>query len=213
MAGTLVSIPSRLKLNKLRFDVEATEAIYLRTGQNTVSFSPSAQVYTLNLNNIVALSNNLAKFLTSGTPNFELIRITGYSITWNPAMLVPVSGTFEPTAFQLRHFNYHASSTNLPSGYQGNFNEVHYKVLLSQTNRPVRTVFSLPSLPLVLSEQAQPCIGQYINGYTFVTYAPNIGGIISIMQSIPALNTIPAYNPKLGFFGFKLHVELLNTVV
>jgi hypothetical protein len=211
--NNIVKIPRMYNQNILRVDIEATQTVYLRTGQTIASFAPGSQLYYVNLNTVVLNSNNIQKFFTGGIPNFEMIRITGYTMTWYPALIQPVTSTFEPVAFDIRHITNYSINTFLPGSYQANYNEAQYSALLQQTSRPRTTIFSLPSQPVILSDAGYPCIGQYVTAYTFAAAAANIGGTIHIIQSTPSTNTIALYNPKLGFFELKFHVELYNSLV
>jgi hypothetical protein len=195
-------------------DVEATQSIFLRTGQTLSSFSSSSQSYDLNLNNLLVSSNNYTKLLTSGVPNFEFIKVSGFTLTWYPSSIIPVTATFEPAAFDLRYFSSYSIASVLPSTFQGNYNETHYNVLLQQTSRPVTRVFALDQLPTyIVSESNRQCMGQIINAYNYTNYASQHGGIMTIIQSTPSTNTIALYNPKLGFIEVKYHLEIFNSVV
>jgi len=218
VANKMKDAPLRLKsifnLNRIMVDIEATQSIYMRTGQTISSFSSSSQVYHINLCNLIATSNNFTKFLTSGVPNFEYIKCSGFTLTWYPANIIPVSQTFEPVAFDFRYFSGYSTPTVLPSGYQGNYNESHYSVLLQQTGRPTTRIFSLKELPsYITTEGNRQCLGQVINAYNFTNYPGDHGGILTIIQTTPSVNTIAAYNPKLGFIELKFHLELYNSII
>jgi len=209
-----LQLSSRFRLNTIKLDIEATQSLYLRTGQSIASYSNSSQVYALNLANLIASSNNFAKFLTSGVPNFEYIRCTGFTITWYPSNIVSTQGTFEPAAFDFRYLAAYSTDSILPTGYYGNYNESHYNVLLQQTNSAKRMVFPLSNLPSYLvTEGNRQCLGQVINAYNFANYASSHGGILTIIQTTPSVNTVSGYNPKLGFLEIKMHCELYNTIV
>jgi hypothetical protein len=209
-----LSISSKFNLNKISVDIEATQSVYLRTGQTIASFSSGSQVYAINLCNLIASSNNYTKFLTSGVPNFEFIRCTGFSLAWFPSNVSSVPVTFEPASFDFRYFSCYSTDSILPTGYQGNYNESHYSVLLQQTGLPRRTNFSLKELPVYLVTEAnRQCLGQMINGYNFSNYASSHGGILTLIQTTPSVNTVATYNPKLGFIELKFHIELFNSVV
>jgi hypothetical protein len=209
-----LSLGAKFRLNTIKLDIEATQSVYLRTGQTIASYSSGSQVYALNLPNLIASSNNFTKFITSGVPNFEYIKVTGFTLTWYPSNIVAVQGTFEPAAFDFRYIATYSTDSVLPTGYQGNYNESHYNVLLQQSARPRTMVFPLLELPsYITTEGNRQCMGQVINGYNFYNYASSIGGILSIIQTTPSVNTISAYNPKLGFIEIKLHCELYNSIV
>jgi hypothetical protein len=209
-----LSLSRIFRLNVISIDIELTQSIYLRTGQSAASFSVGSQVYSLNLCTLIAASSNYQKFLTSGVPNFELIRCTGFSLTWYPSTVVSTQGTFEPAAFDLRYIPAYSTDSVLPSGYQGNYNESHYNVLLQQTARPVTKWFSLKELPTYLvTEGNRQVLGQMINAYNFTNYASSHGGLLSIIQTTPSVNSVSAYNPKLGFIELKFHIELSNSII
>jgi hypothetical protein len=209
-----LSISRKFLLNRINIDIELTQSVYLRTGQTITSFSSSSQQYYINLNTLIASSNNFAKFLTSGVPNFEFIKCSGFSLAFYPSSINSVSTTFEPAAFDLRYLPAYSTNTVLPTGYQGNFNESHYNVLLQQTTKPFYKRFSLKELPsYVVSENNRQCLGQMINGYNYANYPGDHGGILSIIQSTPSVNTIATYNPKLGFIEIKFHIEFYNSIV
>jgi len=211
---SVLRLSRRFNLNKISLDIEATQTIYLRTGQTASSFSSGAQTYALNLPNLIASSNNFAKYLTSGVPNFEFIKCSGFTLTWYPSNIVSVSQTFEPAAFDLRYIAAYSTDSVLPTGYQGNYNESHYSVLLQQSATPRTMVFSLKELPAyITTEGNRQCLGQMINGFNFYNYASSIGGILTLIQTTPSVNTISAYNPKLGFIELKFHIELYNSIV
>jgi hypothetical protein len=209
-----LSISTKFNLNKIAVDIEATQPVYLRTSQTIASFASGSQVYAINLCTLIASSNNFTKFLTSGVPNFEYIRCTGFSLAWFPSNVSSVPVTFEPASFDFRYFPSYSTDSVLPSGYYGNYNESHYSVLLQQTGAPRRTTFSLKELPVYLvNESNRQCLGQMINAYNFTNYASTHGGILSLIQTTPSVNTVAAYNPKLGFIELKFHIELFNSVV
>jgi len=209
-----LTIARMFNLNVIVVDIELTQSIYLRTGQSISSFSSSGQVYYKNLSSLIANSNNYQKFITSGVPNFELIRCTGFTLTWYPSNVVSTQGTFEPAAFDLRYIPCYSTDSVLPSGYQGNYNEGHYNVLLQQSNRPITKIFPLKELPTYLvTEGNRQCLGQVINAYNFTAYPSDHGGILSIIQTTPSTNSVSAYNPKLGYIELKFHLELYNSIV
>jgi hypothetical protein len=204
----------KFNLNVLKLDVEFQQSVYSRTGQSAVSFSSGSQTQSVNLSTLLAATNNMAKFVTSGVPNFEIIRVTGITITWFPSTYIPVQGTFEPTPFILRYHPNYSTSAVLPSGYSGNYNEGHFKLLLQQTSRPSTFVLPLKSLPpYLVTEANRQCIGAFVNAYNFVNYPSDHGGLLSIIQTTPTTNSISAYNPKLGYLLLKYHVELYNSIV
>jgi hypothetical protein len=211
----ICSVPRGLKLNKILVDIEAAMSVYLRTGQTSQSFLVGSQTKFINLNSLIAGTNQFQKYLTSGVPNFEFFRCTGFTLTWYPSLITPVATTFEPAAFDLRYISSLSTDSVLPSGYSGNYNESHYNVLLSQSAKPITTIVSLKemvNIPIV-SESNRQCLGQYINSYNYTNYPDTHGGILVLIQSVPSVNTVSTYNPKLGFVEIKFHLELYNTVV
>jgi len=161
----------------------------------------------------MASSNNFSRFYTSGVPNYEMVRIKAFTITWYPSLVTPVSGTFEPAAFDLRYIHNYASDSVLGSGYSGNYNEAHYNVLLSQTARPRPMTFDLTEIPFMLNDNNYPCLGSYVNAYAFNSNPQLYGGVLAIIQSTPGVNSVSSYNPKLGFVEIKFRVELINQIV
>jgi hypothetical protein len=207
-------MPSCLVLNRTHLSVELTQTVYLRTGQTIASFDVASQLYYVNLNTLLANSNNLAKQETSGVPNFEFMQVTSFHLTWYPTILTSTQGTFEPTAFDLRYLPTRLSDTTLPSGYYGNYNESHFNVLLQQTSRPIGKLFCLKQMPAILSSsQGKQCLGQLVDAFNFTTNYSNMGGILTIIQSTPSLNNVSAYSPKLGFFEIKYELDLYNSIV
>jgi hypothetical protein len=166
------------------------------------------------LNYLISTSNNFAKKTTLGVPNFEMLQVTSLQVTWYPAQIAPQIGTFEPVAFDLRYMPTKHTDTVLPIGYSGNYNQSHYNVLLQQTAKPVSRLFSLKNMPyMISSSQGKACLGQLMDATHFALNAPNLGGILTIMESTPSLNTVIGYNPKLGFFELKFQIDLYNTIV
>jgi len=197
----------------MKLDIEATQSIFLRTGQSTVSYSQSGQVHSLNLVNLFATSNNFGRFYTSGVPNFEAVRCVGMELTWYPSTIIPVQGTFEPAAFDLRYIHTCSSDTTLGSGYYGNYNESHYNVLLNQSASPRTMKFDFRNLPYVANENNYSALGGLMNAYTVNANPLLFGGCMVIIQTTPSVNSISAYNPKLGFIELKFNLELYNTII
>jgi hypothetical protein len=209
-----LTISRMFNLNVISIDIELTQSVYLRTGQTISSFSSGSQVYSLNLSTLIVNSNNYQKYLTSGIPNFEFIKVSGFALTWYPSNVVSTQGTFEPAAFDLRYFSCYSIDSVLPSGYQANYNESHYNVLLQQSAKPFTKIFPLKELPTyIVDENNRQCLGQMINAYNFTTYASSHGGLLSIIQTTPSVNSVSAYNPKLGFIELKFHIELFNSII
>jgi hypothetical protein len=136
-------------------------------------------------------------------------------MAWFPAQYVPVSTTFEPEAFDFRYIPTFSTDSVLPSGYAGNFNESQLSVLLQQTAMPRTVIVPLShfyNIPLV-SESNRQILGQLINSFNFTNYPDQHGGILTLIQTVPAVNSISAYNPKLGFVEVKFHVDIYNSLV
>jgi hypothetical protein len=208
-----VSVPGpSLRLNKQTICIEATAAIYMRTGQTICSFTPGSQTYYLNLTSLIVNSNNFSKLSTSGVMNSEFLQCRGMTMKWFPSVIVPVQGTFEPSAFDIRYIPFISTDSILPSGYYGNYNASTASILLQQTGRAQSWIVKFPNSPVV-NENNRPSLGQFLSCYNVLNYPSQHGGIIAIIQTTPSLNTITSYNPKLGFLELKFYIDVFNSIV
>jgi hypothetical protein len=185
----------------------------MRTGQTKASFASGAQTYLVNLCDNLFASNTFQSLFSGGVPLYEYCRISSFTITWYPALIIPVSGTFEPEAFDLRFQKTTASASSLPTSFSGNYNQAQYSVLLQQTATP-RVWRNNLNTESYLSEQNLPSIGMNMNLYACSQANPNsFGGSLLLIQTQSSVNTVASYNPKLGFVEIKYELELLNSIV
>jgi len=211
---TPLLIGPSLKLNTIDLEIDAQLPIYQRTAQTAYSFSPGSQVYWINLANTIAVSNNFLKYISAGTPTFEFIQVSGFTLSWFPTEVQPVSTTFELPTFSFRYFPAYSVDSVLPSGYNANFNKTNIDMLINQTSSQQTRTFILNQLPsYIVSEGNRQVLGQVINGYNFYNYASSHGGILTLIQPIPSVNSVATYNPRIGTINLKFHCIIYNSVV
>jgi hypothetical protein len=185
----------------------------MRTGQTIASFASGSQLHYINIGSVIINSNVFkSSTLQSGVPVYELFKVASLRLTYYPAIVLPVSGTFEPSAFDFRYIAAYSTDGQLPSTYYANYNVAQMSVLLAQTNRPQTVSIPLPREYLP-NEQNRQCIGQLTNAFNFTNYGDQYGGIVTLIQTIPSLNSITAYNPKLGYLECKIVLNCYNNIV
>jgi hypothetical protein len=187
--------------------------VYLRTGQTAASFASGSQTYFINIASVIQASNTFREQVinSSSVPIYERLRISELQFTWYPNNLAISQGTFEPVSFSLRYYANSSVDSILPTGYQGNYNQTHMPCLLSQSSRPQSFALNL-SDTYIANENNRPNVGEWISAYVFNNYASTLGGIITIAQSTPSLNTVGAYNPKLGQLQIRAVMLCCNSV-
>jgi hypothetical protein len=202
-----------LYFNNFRAEFEITQAVYQRTAQTAASFASGSQTYYLNIANLIANSNTFKEqcINSSSVPTYERYKITELQFTWYPNVLAISQGTFEPVAFAIRYYQNYSVDTVLPTGYQGNYNQSHLPCLLQQSNRPQSFALKLPD-EYICNESNRPNVGQWISAFVFNNYASTLGGIITLTQSTPSLNTVGAYNPKLGELQIRVIMLCCNSI-
>jgi hypothetical protein len=207
------SIPRSLFLNSYLFEAELTNSVYLRTGQTSVSFDVASQLKYINIANQLIASNTFqSQVCTAGVIKYEFIQVESLKFTWYPSTVQSVTSTFEPTPFDFRYFACYANDVSLPSGYSGNFNQTNLSILLSQTSRPQSFTSTFDSLPYLTAENgSRPCLGHYINT-VLLNSATTVGGIITMIQTVPATNSIALYNPKLGYLEIAVRMRCYNSI-
>jgi hypothetical protein len=205
-------IPRMIRNHVAMFDLEAAAPVYLRTGTTISSFSASTNLHYINIGDIIIHSNSfLSQLIKSGVPIYEMIRIKRVHITWYPSTILAVTNTFEPSCFDFRYFSCYSTDSVLPLNYYSNYNYSDLSVLLQQTNRPQSKELKL-AREYIPCETNRQCLGQLSSLYNFANYGDQYGGILTIIQTIPSLNTISSYNPKLGYLEIKVLASCYNSV-
>jgi hypothetical protein len=193
--------------------LKAFQGIYARTGQTTYSYLQSSQAQYINMYTLLTSSSLFSESVlnTAGAPVYEYMLSRSVTFSFLPYDIIPVQGTFELTPFGLRYFSSQANDGQLPSGYFGHANPVNREFLVQQTNRPQSFTCQLP-LNYVDSPTLYSCFGNLTPVLEFLSSGGSTGGICTIIQPLPFVNTISAYNPRIGTLEVDFEIVLMNSV-
>jgi len=147
----------------------------------------------------------------SGNPLAEQIKINSVTFTYRPSYLLPVVGSFEPAPFNFRYYTDKPNENTLPADYYYSSQPVHLRITPNTNVSPSKSIVFDSSITGLLSVGNIQCCGQLIDFRQFYLNSASTGGIITLNQTVNNINTVAAYNPKVGYLEVRVSLQFVNT--